>query len=151
MPWTSLRFTVAGADADAWADALLDAGALAVDVLDAAAGTADEVPQFGEPGEFEPGVWASNLLSALFDEAADPSAIVAAIAADRCWRAPVVYTLSRVEEQDWVRLTKDQFEPIQKLIDLHVADTVDKMEPEDILQLVAYRVTDRIVAEYYGN
>jgi ribosomal protein L11 methyltransferase len=113
VAWTSLRFTVAGAEAEAWADALLEAGAMSVDVLDAAAGTDTEVPQFGEPGEFEPGVWASNLLTALFRENADPDAVVAAIAAERALRAPVVYTLSRVEEQDWVRLTQAQFEPIR--------------------------------------
>ena len=113
MAWTSLRFTVAGADAEAWADALLEAGALSVDVLDASAGTADEVPQFGEPGEFEPGVWARNLLCALFDTGSDPSAVLATIGAERGWRVPVVYTLSRVDEQDWVRLTQAQFEPIR--------------------------------------
>jgi ribosomal protein L11 methyltransferase len=113
VSWTSLQFTVSGRDAEAWADALLEAGALSVDVLDASAGTADEVPQFGEPGEFAPGVWASNLLSALFDAGADPAAIVAAVAAAHGWRAPVVYTLTRVEEQDWVRLTQAQFEPMR--------------------------------------
>ena len=113
MAWTSLRFTVAGAQAEEWADALLEAGALSVDVLDAAADTEREVPQFGEPGEFEPGVWESNLLSALFDETSDIDAIVASIAAQRGWRAPVVYMLSRVEEQDWVRLTQAQFDPIR--------------------------------------
>jgi ribosomal protein L11 methyltransferase len=113
MAWTSLQFTVTGAEAEAWADALLAAGALSVDVLDADAGTAAEVAQFGEPGEFEPGVWPRNLLSALFDEAADAPAVVAAIAAEHGWRAPVVYTLTRVEEEDWVRSTQAQFEPIR--------------------------------------
>jgi ribosomal protein L11 methylase PrmA len=36
--------------AEALADALLDAGALAASIEDADAGTADEQPQFGEPG-----------------------------------------------------------------------------------------------------
>jgi ribosomal protein L11 methyltransferase len=113
VAWTALKFTVAGEDAEAWADALLEAGAVAVDVTDAAAGTAGEVPQFGEPAEFAPGVWALNVLSALFDETADAPEIVCAIAAREHWRAPVVYTLARVEEQDWVRLTQSQFEPIR--------------------------------------
>lgn len=113
MAWTALKFTVAGNYAEAWADALLDAGAVAVDVTDAAAGAAHEVPQFGEPNEFAPGVWALNVLTALFDEAADAPAIIAAIAAEQDWRAPVVYTLSHVEEQDWVRLAQSQFEPIR--------------------------------------
>ena len=113
MAWTALEFTVAGDSAEAWADALLEAGAVAVDVTDAAAGTAAEVPQFGEPSEFVPGVWAQNVLTALFDEQADTAAILAALAAERDWRAPVVFTLSRVEEQDWVRLTQSQFDPIR--------------------------------------
>ena len=67
MAWESLQFIVAGREAEAWADALLEAGAISVDVLDASAGTPEEIPQFGDPGEFEAGVWANNLLSALFD------------------------------------------------------------------------------------
>lgn len=113
MAWTALEFTVAGNDAEAWADALLEAGAVSVDVTDAAAGTDHEVPQFGEPNEFAPGVWALNVLTALFDEIADAPAIIAAIAAEQNWRAPVVFTLTRVENQDWVRLTQSQFEPIR--------------------------------------
>jgi ribosomal protein L11 methyltransferase len=113
VAWTVLRFTVAGNDAEAWAEALLEAGAISVDGTDAAAGTALEVPQFGEPNEFAPGVWASNVLTTLFDQTADIAVIVAAIAAEQGWRAPVVYTLTQVEEQDWVRLTQSQFEPIR--------------------------------------
>jgi ribosomal protein L11 methyltransferase len=113
MAWTSLSFRVAGKAAEEWSDALLEAGALSVDVVDADAGSPDEKPQFGEPGEFEPGVWAENVLSALFESGADVPAIVAGIAADRNWTIPVVYTLDRVEEQDWVRLTQSQFAPIR--------------------------------------
>ena len=92
---------------------MLEAGAISVDVTDAAAGTPAEVPQFGEPGEFAPGVWASNLVTALFAAEHDPAQAIAAIAAQRGWRAPVVFTLSTVGEQDWVRLTQAQFEPIR--------------------------------------
>jgi ribosomal protein L11 methyltransferase len=113
VAWTALKFTVAGNDAEAWSDALLEAGALSVEVTDAAAGTAREAPQFGEPGEMAAGAWASNVLTALFDETVDAPAIVAAIAAEQDWRAPVACTLTRVEEQDWVRLTQSQFEPIR--------------------------------------
>ena len=112
MAWTSLTFAVAGDETDAWCEALLDAGALSVDVTDAAAGTPDEAPQFGEPGEVEPGVWDRNILCALFDAASDPSAIVAATAVERGMKPPA-FTLSKVEEQDWVRLTQSQFEPIR--------------------------------------
>ena len=112
MSWKALKLTVQGADAEAWSDALLEAGALSVEVTDAAAGTPEEAPQFGEPGELLPGVWDRNILSALFDAGSDPAGIVATIAVDNGWPAPEV-SLSTIEEQDWVRLTQSQFDPIK--------------------------------------
>ena len=52
------------------------------------------------------------MVTALFDPAADPRAIVSAIAAELGTPVPSV-ALSTVEEQDWVRLTQSQFEPIR--------------------------------------
>ncbi len=40
MSYVALRFDVEAADADAWSDALLEAGALSVDAVDPRAGTA---------------------------------------------------------------------------------------------------------------
>ncbi len=113
MAWTSLQFTVGGPDAESWAEALLEAGALSVEVTDADAGTDREVPQFGEPDEFAPGVWRTNVLTALFDANVNVPACLADTTAAHGWTAPVVYTLSAVAEQDWVRLTQSQFEPIR--------------------------------------
>lgn len=136
MAWTSLSFTVAGPEAEAWSDALLAAGALSVDVLDASAGTRDEIPQFGEPGEFEPGVWQSNLLTALFDATIDVPKLVADTAVAHGWRAPVVYTLDRVEEQDWVRLTQSQFAPIRISDRLWIVPSWQHAPDPDALNLV---------------
>ena len=47
--YRTLRFDTDAADADAWSDALLDAGALSVDLSDPHAGDAGEVPVYGEP------------------------------------------------------------------------------------------------------
>ena len=112
MAWTSLALTVEGSAAEAWSDALLEAGAISVDITDAAAGTPDEAPQFGEPGEMLPGAWDRNIVTALFDTASDPEAVVASIAEALGYVVPAVAT-SIVEEQDWVRLTQSQFEPIR--------------------------------------
>ena len=112
MAWTSLSLTVAGDEAESWSDALLDSGAISVDVHDAEAGTPDEKPQFGEPGEALPGAWDRNVVTALFEPATDARAIVDAIASELGVEIPAI-TLSTVEEQDWVRLTQAQFEPIR--------------------------------------
>ena len=49
MAWQRLRIRVRAEIADAIGDALLEAGALSVDASDAAFGTPDEHPIFGEP------------------------------------------------------------------------------------------------------
>lgn len=48
----------------------------------------------------------------------------------------------------FVLLRKNQRDSIRKLAELH-AEEIDQMEPEDILQNVAYCVTDKILAKYY--
>ena len=121
MTWTSLQFAVDGKAAEAWADALLEAGAIAVDVVDADAGTERETPQFGEPGlanhqadnEFGAGVWQHNLLTALFAEGVDVAALIAQLSSQLGYAIPVVYQLAHLDDEDWVRKTQAQFHPIQ--------------------------------------
>jgi ribosomal protein L11 methyltransferase len=112
VAWTSLSLTVAGDAAEIWSDALFESGAISVEVLDAAAGTADEKPQFGEPGEALPGAWERNVVTALFEPSIDARAIAGAIAATLGVAVPDMM-LSTVAEQDWVRLTQSQFQPIR--------------------------------------
>ena len=113
MGWISVSFEVAARQADPMVDALLAAGALSVDVSDAAAGTEAEQPIFGEPGTDEEQVWPRQALSALFDAAVD----VPAALQDAAWAAGLEsvsdYALTPVSEQDWVRATQQQFTPIQ--------------------------------------
>ena len=112
MSWTEIVIEVARDQAEALSDALMEAGALSVSVEDADEGTEAEKPLFGEPG-MEPTetAWDHSRVVALADEAADFGAIVAAAAAE-CGIAVPPYTLRPVAEQDWVRLTQSQFEPI---------------------------------------
>jgi len=105
---------IAQEQAEAWSDALFDLGALSVSVEDADADTPDEQPLFGEPG-LEPTrlAWNRSRVVALFDEETDPALVVTA-AANALKVDPVPpYALRGVEDQDWVRLTQSQFEPIR--------------------------------------
>ena len=65
MAWLSLSIETDCLHAEALADALLEAGALAVSIEDADAGTADEKPQFGEPGSITRPGWDRSRVSAL--------------------------------------------------------------------------------------
>jgi ribosomal protein L11 methyltransferase len=104
---------VARDDAEALSEALFDLGALSVSVEDADADTPDEEPLFGEPGH-EPTrlAWNRSRVVALLADDADPALLVAA-AANEIGLSPLPqYTVRDVEEQDWVRVTQSQFEPI---------------------------------------
>jgi ribosomal protein L11 methyltransferase len=112
MPWTELRATVDESAAEALSDALLGHGALSVSVEDADAGADTERPIFGEPGSTPQQVWARNVVVALFESGADAAAALAAAAAE-CGQATPPFRLGVLEDQDWVRQTQAQFEPIR--------------------------------------
>ncbi len=108
MAWLSLKLAANQDEAEGLADALMDAGALSVSTEDRDAGTAAELPQFGEPGLDDPKAWNRNWVVALLDADADLPKLFARLGLP----ADHEHEIERVEEQDWVRLTQSQFEPI---------------------------------------
>ena len=111
MPFVALRFDVPAATAEAWSDAMLAAGAASVDAADAHAGTGDETPRYGEPGDTG-GLWALCRLTALFAADTDVEGSVRRAAAALGLATPT-FTLETLSEQDWVRRTQAQFGPLQ--------------------------------------
>ena len=113
MSWTEIVLEVPRDLTEQVSDALIDAGALSVSVEDADEGTDAERPLFGEPG-MEPTehAWEHSRVVALADAGADCAAIVR----DACQSCEIAETLAfslrPVAEQDWVRVTQSQFEPI---------------------------------------
>ncbi len=100
-------------------DALMEElDALSVSVEDSDADTDAEKALFGEPGMPAPGAgWQRSTLKALFEtEAAASEAATLLLAQDWATQpgASVSMTaLHEVEEQDWVRLTQSQFDPVE--------------------------------------
>jgi ribosomal protein L11 methyltransferase len=93
MPWLSLRVEVDREAADALSDALLEAGAqsVAVEGLDGP----------------------TPALSALFGEQSDPAEMLAAALRATGLAAHSEPAVSRVDDQDWVRLSQSQFSPLR--------------------------------------
>lgn len=112
MPWQSVTLAATADEAERLSDALMEAGALSVSIEDAAAGTIAEAPIFGEPGMPADELWRDNKVLALFAQTADVATILtdAAHAAD--FTIPP-YQIEHVAEQDWVRLTQAEFDPIR--------------------------------------
>jgi ribosomal protein L11 methyltransferase len=113
MAWLSLSIRTDCQHAEALADALLDAGALAASIEDAAAGTSDEQPQFGEPGSVSRPGWERSLVVALLKPDTDVRPFLASCAARAGLATLPDFTLEELAEQDWVKLTQSQFEPIR--------------------------------------
>ena len=112
MSYIALRFDAAGREAEIWSDALLEAGALSVDVSDPGAGTPAESPQYGEPGEPGAMLWPVSRIVALFGADADTGAALRHAATATAMPAPAFETFP-VAEQDWVRATQAQFGPVR--------------------------------------
>lgn len=135
MPWQVLKIPADEATAARLGDALMDLGALSVSIEDLHAGTDSEQPIFGEPG-MQTGVWHASLIAALFAEDADvPVLLQAASNAAGLATAPA-YRIEPLEEQDWVRLTQSQFDPIQISQRLWIVPTWHAAPDADAINLV---------------
>jgi ribosomal protein L11 methyltransferase len=115
MSFLALEFDADAADAERWADALLDAGALAVDTSDSHAGSEREIARYGEPDSntapTTAGLWPVCRLSALFGKDADAGKALARVSAALGAAVPA-HTISAIADDDWVRKTQQQFQPI---------------------------------------
>ncbi|WP_350283238.1 50S ribosomal protein L11 methyltransferase [Nitrosomonas sp.] len=113
MSWISLTFRIESDYVDLVSDQLLEQGALSVDVHDAGEGTSQEQPLFGEPGAPPDQFWQQAEVTVLLEENANVDEIIQGVA--EVIGSPVLpeYQLAQVMEQDWVRLTQAQFEPIR--------------------------------------
>lgn len=97
--------------AEALADALIEAGALSVNVEDAQEGTVDEKPIFGEPGA-DTGLWDRCLMSAMFADGVDLASAISQASATLEMATPD-FAVSSLDDEDWVKKNRDQFQPIQ--------------------------------------
>lgn len=113
MAWLSLGMETDCLHAEALADALLEQGALSVSIEDADAGTPDENPQFGEPGSLTRPGWERSRVVALATADTDAARLIAACAEQAGLAAAPAFTQELIAEQDWVRVTQSQFEPIR--------------------------------------
>jgi len=109
--FVALRFDAVGEDAEAWSDALLDAGAQSIDVADPHAGTLAESPLYDELGSAAPGLWPVSRITALFARASDLERALQSLAG--AGRSLTAHEIYRVPDQEWVRATQAQFGPIR--------------------------------------
>ena len=111
--WLSVSLPTDEEHANPLSEALMSHGAISVSIEDADAGTAAETPQFGEPGSPAAPLWQNSRIVALFEPAEDLASRIALAAAEGGVADLSGMRIEEIEEQDWVRLTQSQFEPIR--------------------------------------
>lgn len=118
MSWIEIVVEVARDQAEEFSDALMTFGALSVSIEDADEGTVAEQPLFGEPGmEPEETAWTNSRVVALTPTDFNHAELIE-LAAEHCQMPTPTHRMRLVADQDWVRLTQSQFEPM--LIGQHI-------------------------------
>lgn len=113
MPLHELTLLAKEAEVDTLSDALMEIEALSVSVEDADADTEHEEALWGEPGMPVPReAWQRSTIKSLFASEAEALEAATLILAQD-WATDIhVQGIQPVDEQDWVRLTQSQFQPV---------------------------------------
>lgn len=135
MAWLSLKIAAQDDTADLISDTLMDLGALSAIIEDANAETLDEQPIFGEPGDPPPGIWQKNLVSALFNDDVNVDTVMASLS-NSTNISNLSYSTEHIAEQDWVRATQSQFDPIKITDNLWIVPTWHQAPSLDAINIV---------------
>ena len=112
MPWIAAELLLDAQAVTSFADALLEQGAVSVDVADARSGSTDEQAIYVEPAEDVALAWGDNRVVGLFETGADVAHALHEAASVAGLAAVPAYRTYQIADQDWVRLTQRQFNPI---------------------------------------
>jgi ribosomal protein L11 methyltransferase len=135
MAWLLLKIQANDQNADTISDALMELGALSASIEDAHAETVAEQAIFGEPGDPPPGIWQQNIVTAMLDESADIPQLLQALQ-DETQIPQFSYVTETIEEQDWVRATQAQFDPIHITDNLWIVPTWHTSPNENAINII---------------
>lgn len=135
MAWITLTVSATAEEAEIISDTLMGLGALSASIEDAEAQTPAEQPIFGEPGDPPPGMWRNNSVSAMFDEAQNIADVMTELSAVTGLQA-LSFTTKVVEEQDWVRKTQSQFNPIEINQRMSIVPTWHEVEDPSRINII---------------
>ena len=110
MAWTNLMIQTSAESAEKTTDYLIDLGALSASIQDKNLNQNNEEIIFGEPHNGPQQYWQENSINALFDENIKIDKIKSKL--EQFLNQEIKVIVSRVEDQDWVKTSQDQFHPI---------------------------------------
>ncbi len=140
MPWLLLKIDATEQNADLISDALMSIGALSASIEDANAETDAEEAIFGEPSSADiqyppPGIWQQNIVTAMFDDNIDVDQVIRSLCKET-GIASFQFKTEMIAEQDWVRATQAQFDPIKITDKLWIVPTWHVAPNSDAINIV---------------
>jgi ribosomal protein L11 methyltransferase len=112
------------AQVEIMSEAIMELDALSVSVEDADAGTDSERALFGEPGmPIAHAAWAHSRVIALFGDEAKAREATSILALQEFFYGSRMVEIKPVPDQDWVRITQSQFEPVPVTEDFFIVPT----------------------------
>ena len=134
MAWLLLKVQANDQNADIISASLMGLGALSASIEDAHAETVAEQAIFGEPGDPPPGIWQQNIVTAMLDESADIDQILQTLKSTTKINQ-FSYSTETIAEQDWVRATQAQFDPIHITDNLWIVPTWHTSPNQDAINI----------------
>jgi len=135
VAWLLLKIQANDHNADAISDALMNLGALSASIEDAHAETLAEQAIFGEPGDPPPGIWQQNIVTAMLDEGTDVAQVLQNLKVATHIKQ-FTYSIETIADQDWVRATQAQFDPIKITDNLYIVPTWHQAPNKNAINIV---------------
>lgn len=111
MQFKQLTIFIDSKNADTLSDIFFDLGALSVSIADKFEGTEFEQAIFNEPGMIIDTLWEHSKITVLLDDSVNITELIEEATLNL--GVNFYYELAQIDNQDWVKLTQDQFQPIK--------------------------------------
>lgn len=134
MSFQQLKINIDSKRADQLSDIFFDLGALSVSIEDQYEGTELEQPIFNEPGMVVDGLWEHSTVVVLLSDGTELTSIVRE--AKNLLGSEFAYITEIVDDQDWVRLTQSQFEPIEVTPELYIVPSWHTIPNQDAVGII---------------
>jgi ribosomal protein L11 methyltransferase len=138
VAWLLLKINANEQNAEAISDVLMEIGALSASIEDANAETQAEQAIFGEPGDPPPGIWQENIVTAMFEHDANVDDIMSRLQKEiKTFNTSILqYHTETIADQDWVRATQEQFDPIKITEKLWIVPTWHNAPNHDAINII---------------
>jgi ribosomal protein L11 methyltransferase len=135
VAWLLLKIQATVQNADDISDRLIELGALSASIEDAHADTIAEQAIFGEPGDPPPGIWKKNIVTAMLDDSVNLNTLLLNLQTSTKIER-FNYSTEIIPEQDWVRATQAQFDPIKITDKLYIVPTWHESPDSEAINIV---------------